>query len=112
MENQRLFVDKLREYELLNNKIQTLNEEYNKKENEVKKDYQLKYEKIKNDLNDYIGKIKKTVETVCAIYRDKVILRDGFVYFVNGQIQKASYTPFNAYEPSFTHLSRKAYGRI
>ena len=111
MENQRLLVDKLREYELLNNKIQTLNEEYNKKENEVKKDYQLKYEKIKNDLNDYIGKIKKTVETVCAIYRDKVILRDGFVYFVNGQIQKASYTPFNAYELAFK-LGNEAIGLL
>ena len=59
MENQRLLVDKLREYESINKKIQFLNEEYSKKENEVKQAYQEKYEKIKKDL------IIKKIENNC-----------------------------------------------
>ena len=65
MENQRLLVDKLREYESINKKIQFLNEEYIKKENEIKKAYQEKYEKINKDLKEYTEKILSGDVTLC-----------------------------------------------
>lgn len=101
MQNQRLLVDKLREYVSLNKKIQQLSSELVNKENEIKKNYQESYEKVRRDLNGYIIKIKPTVETVCTIYRDRLVFKDNYIYFNNGQIFKTNYTPFDACELAF-----------